>query len=198
MAPDANKPGPMRPAPDYQDYVDRYQQNPNSISEREAYERYQAVAPQLPPRDYHQAAHDTFAQMSPEQRRHFAQELSQRAQQEGYPPPFPDVNQNGVDDRLEDPRYLAQATSQMQQQQPGLLGQLFGGGGGQPNAGGMLSNPWAKGALGGIAAYGAARLLGGGGLFGGGGHGGGLFGGGEHGGGFFGGGHGGGHDEHDD
>ncbi len=59
-------------------------------------------------------------------------------------------------------RYLAQVTGQMQQQQPGLLNQLLGGGG--PTAGGnLLSHPLAKVALGGIAAYGLTRVMGSGG-----------------------------------
>jgi hypothetical protein len=41
----------------YQDFIDRYQQSPQGISEQEAAARYQQVAaPQLPPGDYLRAA----------------------------------------------------------------------------------------------------------------------------------------------
>jgi hypothetical protein len=56
--------------------------------------------------------------------------------------------------------YLAKTTSRAHQEQPGLVGQLFGGSGsggghaGGSTGGGMLSSPLAKGVLGGIAAYG--------------------------------------------
>ena len=53
----------------------------------------------------------------------FAQFLQQRAQQQNVQ--FPDLNRDGIDDRFQqDPRSLAQMTSRMEQQQPGLLGQL--------------------------------------------------------------------------
>jgi hypothetical protein len=39
---------------------------------------------------------------------------------------FPDANQDGIDDRLQDPDYLAQTTTQVEQQQPGLLGRILG------------------------------------------------------------------------
>lgn len=116
MAPHSGAQSPAGGSSDPRDFVTRYQQNPAAISAQEAVGRYQQVAPQLSPQDYHAAAHETFTRMSPQERAHFAQELQQQAQRQGYPPPFPDVNQNGVDDRLEDPRYLAQATTRMEQQ----------------------------------------------------------------------------------
>src|SRR5215211_2872966 len=135
--------------------------------------------------------------MSPEERVQFGRYLGQQAQQQGHD--FIDVNQDGIDDRLQDPDYLARTTTQAHQKEPGLLGQLFGSSGGHSSGGttsggttsggttsggttsggttsggttngGMLSSPLAKGVLGGIAAYGLSRMLGGkhhGGLFGG-------------------------------
>ena len=155
----------------YQDFVDCYQQGPQGISEQEAAARYQQVAPQLPPDDYLRAAQEAFARMSPEQRVQFGRYMAEQAQRQGHD--FIDLNQDGIDDRLQDPDYLARTTSQVHQQQPGFLNQLFGGGGGHTGGagGGMLSSPLAKGVLGGIAAYGLSRMLGGsrhhGGLFGG-------------------------------
>ena len=157
-----------------EDFIKRYQQGPQRISEQEAADRYRQVASQLPPEDYLQAAKEAFARMSPEERVQFGRYLGQEAQRQGHD--FIDLNQDGIDDRLQDPDYLAKTTSRAHQEQPGLVGQLFGGSGsggghaGGSTGGGMLSSPLAKGVLGGIAAYGLSRMLSGkhhGGLFGG-------------------------------
>ena len=156
---------------DQQDFVDRYRQGPQAVSEHEAANRYQQVAPQLPPEVYQQSAQDVFAQLTPEQRMQLGQALIQSARQQGQS--FPDVNQDGIDDRLQDPDFLAQKAADVEQQQPGLLGQLLGGrrpvpGGAAPAgqsmppggvAGGMLGSPMAKGILGGIAAAGLMNML---------------------------------------
>jgi hypothetical protein len=123
-----------------------------------------------------------FAQLTPAQRMQLGQALIQSAREQGQS--FPDANQDGIDDRLQDPDYLAQTTVRVEQKQPGLLSQLLGGGrpapsggvpaGGMPSgarAGGMLGSPMAKGILGGIAAAGLMNMLTGphyysGGLFG--------------------------------
>ncbi len=182
-----------------QDFLNRFQQQgPAGLSPQEAQAQYQQVAPQLPPQVFQQSAQDVFAHMTPEQRMQLGQQLVQSARQQGMN--FPDVNGDGIDDRLQDPEYLARTTTRVQQEQPGLLGGLLGGlAGGRPSggmgqapmsgSGGMLSSPVAKGVMGGIAAYGLSRMLGGGGHH----YGGGFFGGapmmmGGMGGGFFGGG----------
>ena len=117
------------------------------------------------------AAQAAFARMSPEERAEFGRYMAEQAQRQGHD--FIDLNQDGIDDRLQDPDYLARTTTQAHQKEPGLLGQLFGGSGGHSSGGtggGMLRSPLAKGVLGGIAAYGLSRMLGGGhhrgGLFG--------------------------------
>jgi hypothetical protein len=181
MFPQNPQPG-SNPQQYYQDFVNRYQQSPQGVSQQEALNNYHQVAPQLPPNVYQQAAQDAFARMTPEERMQFGRYVAQQTQQQGYN--FIDMNQDGIDDRLQDPDFLAQKTTQVEQEEPGLLGRLFGGGNDEPQGAapmsppatessseGILSSPWAKGALGGIAAYGAARMLGGGsgggGLFGG-------------------------------
>jgi hypothetical protein len=65
---------------------------------------------------------------------------------------------DGIDGRYQDPRMLAQVTSRMERQQPGIRGQLLGGGGG--GADGMLDNPLAKAALAGVAAMAIKRIAG--------------------------------------
>ena len=114
--------------------------------------RYQQVAPRLPPDVYQQSAQEAFARLSPQERLQFGQQLRQRAQQQNVN--IPDINQDGIDDRLQDPRYLAQVTGQLHQQQPDLLGQLVGG------AGQVMGNPVAKAALAGIAAMAVKRMMG--------------------------------------
>jgi hypothetical protein len=140
----------------YQDFVTRYDQGApwDGISDQEAYSRYQQVAPQLPPDMYQQSAQEAFSRMTPQQRMQLGQHLRQQARQQNMS--FPDMDQDGVDDRFQDPQYLAQVTGRMQQQQPGLLGQVLGGGGG-----GMLESPIAKAALGGIAAMAVKNMMGG-------------------------------------
>ncbi len=163
---------------EHKDFVDRYQQGPRAVSGQEAAARYEQVAPNLPSDVYQQSAQDVFSQMTPQQRAQLGQQLIQSAQQQNLD--FPDVNKDGIDDRLQDPEYLARTTTQLHQQKPDLLNQIFGGGGhgaghgsahGSAQSGGLMSSPLAKGVLGGIAAYGVSRMLGGGhrshGLFGG-------------------------------
>jgi hypothetical protein len=167
---------------DDQDFVERFRQGPGAISEEEASYRYEQVAPNLPPDVYQRSAQEVFAQLTPEQRMQLGQALVQSARHEGQS--IPDINQDGIDDRMQDPDYLAQTVTQVQQEQPGLLGRLFGGGraapgGGPPvgsmpsgaGTGGMMGSPMAKGVLGGIAAAGLMNMLTGphyysGGLFG--------------------------------
>ena len=179
MQPQSNPFGGSRQ--DHQDYLERFRQGPQAVSEEEAASRYDQVAPNLPPEVYHQSAQEVFAQLSPEQRMQLGQALIQSARQQGQS--FPDVNQDGIDDRLQDPDYLAQTATQVEQQQPGLLSQLLSGGRSAPRGrvpagnmpsgatGGMLGSPMAKGILGGIAGAGLMNMLTGpsyysGGLFG--------------------------------
>ncbi len=180
MQPQSNPFGASRE--DHQDFVDRFRQGPQAVSEEEVASRYEQVAPKLPPDVYQRSAQEVFAQLTPEQRMQLGEALIQSAREQGQS--FPDVNQDGIDDRLQDPDYLAQTTARVEQKQPGLLSQLLGGGrptpsggvpaGGMPSgvgAGGMLGSPMAKGILGGIAAAGLMNMLTGphyysGGLFG--------------------------------
>lgn len=161
---------------EYQDYVERFQRGPQEVSGEEARTRYGQVAPQLPPDVYQQSAQEVFAQLTPEQRMQLGQALIQSARQGGQD--FPDVNGDGIDDRLQDPDFLAQKATQVQQRQPGLLERLLGEGEAPyPPArrrGGAMGSPVARGILGGIAAAGLMNLLSGPRYYGG--YGSGLFG----------------------
>jgi hypothetical protein len=146
----------------YQDFVNRYDQGSpyDGISDQEAIQHYQQVAPHLPPDVYQDSARDAFSRMSPQERVQFGQYLRQQSVQQGHD--IPDLNGDGIDDRMQDPNYLAQVTSRMHQQQPGLFSQLMGGGqqqmvGGGGGAGNLLGNPLAKAAMAGIAAMAVKR-----------------------------------------
>ena len=161
------------------DFANRYEQGApwDGISDDEAMSRYSQIAPQLPPDVYQRSAQESFSRLDPQQRMQLGQYIQQRAPQYGVD--FPDLDQNGQDDRLQDPAYLAQMTGRIHQQQPGLLGQILGGGGGGGGGGlggalggvlggggggaggGMLANPIAKAALGGIAAMAVKQMMGG-------------------------------------
>jgi len=140
---------------DYQGFVNRYDQGHPSegYSDQEVMNRYQQVAPNLSPQQYQQAAQQSFERMSPQERMQFGQYMQQQAQQQGYPAPFPDANQDGVDDRYQDPNYLGQTVGRMQQQNPDMLHQIL-------SPGGVLGNPMAKAAVAGIAALAAKQFLG--------------------------------------
>jgi hypothetical protein len=67
---------------------------------------------------YLHEANEVLAQMSPEGRVRFGLYLGQKAQQQGHT--FIDHNEDGIDDSLQDPDFLARVTMQMYQKQPGL------------------------------------------------------------------------------
>lgn len=155
---------------DYQNFVQRYQQGApaEGYSDQEVANRYQQIAPHLPIDQYQQAAQQSFGRLSPQEREQFGQMLQQRAQQQG-------INVPGMGQmNFGDPNALAQMTTQVHQQQPGLLGQLLSGAagmagmggttGGQSGAGGvggMLGNPVARAALAGITSMAVSKLMGG-------------------------------------
>ena len=152
--------GGGRQRSDWDDFVNRYDQGPPwaGISDQEAVTRYDQVERQLPPDMYEQSAQEAFARMSPQERMEFTRYLRQRAQQQNFD--FPDLNQDGIDDRVQrDPGELARMTTRMRQQQPGGLGSLLGGGGGGGGMGDMLGNPLAKAALAGIAAVAVKKMM---------------------------------------
>src|SRR5688572_8497719 len=131
---------------EYDDFVQRYDQGPpwQGFDDTEAAQRYQEVAPRLSPETYESSAEEAFNRLTPEQRQEFGRWLDQQSRERNL-----GMSMGGND--YEDPRRLAQYTSQLNQQQPDLLGGLLGGGsnGGSAGMSGMLSSPIAKAALGG-------------------------------------------------
>ncbi len=149
---------------DYRDFVNRYEQGSphEGYSDEEVASRYQQVSRQLPNDVYQESAQEAFSRMSPQERMQFGQYLQQQTRQQNYN--FPDLDGDGLDDRYQDPSYLARATGRMHQQQPDLLGQLLGGaagmlGGNSQSGGNVFGNPLAKGAMAGIAAMAVKKLM---------------------------------------
>lgn len=127
------------------DFVNRYQKGSpwDDIGSDEAYQNYEAVSRNMSPDDYEGAATDAFQRMPNDQRSQLAQML--QGQMGG--------------NVSNDPRALAGMTRQYREQQPGGLASLLGGGGGR-GQGGMLDNPLAKAALGGVAAMAMQKMFG--------------------------------------
>jgi len=142
---------------DFQGFVNRYQEGPphEGYSGQEVLNRYQQVAPQIPAEDYKRAAQEALQRMSPQQRAEFLQNLQQQTQEQNIA--LPGGGAADTPDRAQDPNALAQILTGLHQQQPGLLGQLFGGGG--SGSGSLLDNPAAKAALAGIAAIAVKNLM---------------------------------------
>ncbi len=115
-----------------QDFVSRYEQGApaDGITADEAVSNYQAVAGQISPQDLEDSADEAFQRLTPDERRQFAQWLKERG-----------GDQVG-DLTGDDPRQLAQVTSNLQQNQPDGLAGLLGGGG--------LASMLGGGALGGM------------------------------------------------
>jgi hypothetical protein len=146
---------------DLRDFVSRYDQGHPSegYSDQEVLDRYRDVAHEIPPDQYAQAAQDSLARLSPEERAALLEQLQQRARARGVPLP----TQVGSS-----PRDLGGMLSDLHKT-PGQLRDLLGGGGGAPSAAaspaqtggvsGMLSSPLAKAALAGIAAMVVKRYM---------------------------------------
>jgi hypothetical protein len=92
---------------DYQQYVTRYAQGAphEGYSDQEVLQRYQQVAPQLPPADYERAAEQAFSRMSPQERTQLGQYVQQQAQVQNTP--VQGLGQGVGPQAYEDPRYLA-------------------------------------------------------------------------------------------
>ena len=168
---------------EYREFTDRYDRGApyDSISDEEAVRRYREVARNLPEDEYRLSAREAFARMSPEERMEFGRMLRDESQQRGYGD-FIDRNHDGVDDRFQDPDYLAETASRMHREKPDLLNELvesamrgggsgmFGGmagggrmtgGEGASGGGGMMGNPVVKSAAAGIAAMAVKKMMGG-------------------------------------
>jgi hypothetical protein len=137
-----------------QDFARRYEQGKpqDGYSDQEVIQRYEQVASKLPPEMYQQAATEAFARLSPDERRELAQELQQRAQERGIN--IVDLNQDGIDDRLQDPQEFGRVATRMREQEPDMLTKVLSG-----KTGTMLDSPVARAALAGVAAIAVKNIL---------------------------------------
>jgi hypothetical protein len=145
---------------DVQDFLRRYERGApaEGISDQEALDHHQQVAAKVPPEQYQQAAGEAFDRMSPQEREQVGQQLQQGAQAHRLDLGSLLGGAGGGLAQLHDPGTLAQLAGALQRQQPGLLGNLLGGGQGG-KGGGLLASPAARAALGGIAAMAVKRVL---------------------------------------
>lgn len=120
----------------------RYDQGPpyERISDEEATNRYEEVAPHLSEEDYRLSAQEAFEWMSPKEREEFGRMLQEQTRQEGHGS-VPGAAAEEED--LGNPDFLAQLMSRMHQQQPDAVGSLMKGmlgSGGGGLVGGMLGS----------------------------------------------------------
>ena len=140
---------------EYKDYIQRYETGhpAEGVSDEEVLDRYEQVGAKVPADVHEEAAKEAFGRLSPQERQELVRQIQEGARSKNLD--MRDLDLDGQPDSYEDPERLAQAATRIQQKDPGLLGQLLGGGG----AGGLMNNPIAKGALAGIAAMAAKRIF---------------------------------------
>ncbi len=135
---------------EYQDFSQRYQQNPGQISDVEAARRYRELVAQgqIDDNDLDDAHEQAFSQLSPQERQMMAQRFQSATQDssrpyQGYP--------RDMDlDQAAQPRNLGRMARQAGQEDPDLLEQLTG----------QEMGTGAKLALAGAAAFLASKYLG--------------------------------------
>jgi hypothetical protein len=141
---------PQRQA-DYNDFLRRFQQDPNSISAEEAARRYRELLSHASPDLATEAHHLAFGQL-PSADRHVLAEHFMEAQQDPKRP-FDGYTARDAS-QAADPRDLGRMALQAQRQDPGLLDQLLG-----PNS--PLNSPLGRMVLSTAVAYLASRIFGG-------------------------------------
>ena len=145
---------------DYQDFANRYDdgQPHEGYDDQEVANRYSEVSSEVDDDTYRQSAQQAFERMSPQERQQFGQQLDEHARNQGYA--------TGTGGDYSDSGQLADMTTRVHQQSPGLLGQLLGGAGAESGAqaggGGLAGMLGGGGGLGGL--LGGGGGLGGGGL----------------------------------
>jgi hypothetical protein len=135
-----------------QDFINRYQQGHPSegIDANETAEHYNQIASQAPTDVYRDSARDAFERLSPEERQQFSTWLNQRTQEQGISTQSQLDTTNGT--AAPSASSMADTVTQLHQDQPNLLQQIFG-------QGGALSNPIARAAAAGITAMIAQRVM---------------------------------------
>ena len=138
-----------------EDFLSRYEEGPPSegISDEETLRHHAAVAADLSPGDYREAATEAFERMEPSERADLGRRLRRQAESEGV-----DVREATLDDSLEDSSILGSLAGMLQEKKPGALSELLESETGS-GVGEILNSPAARAALAGIAAFAARKLL---------------------------------------
>jgi hypothetical protein len=139
---------------EYQDFSQRYQQDPHQISEAEAARRYREMMAhgQFDDNDLDDVHEQSFNQMPEQDRRALAQRFQSATQDPSRP--YQGYPQDMDLDQAAQPRNLGRMARRSAQEDPDLLEQLVG-----PNSG--LNGTGAKLAMAGAAAFLASKYLGG-------------------------------------
>jgi ribosomal protein L16 Arg81 hydroxylase len=135
----------------YQDFNQRYQQDPSQLSPQETARMYRQMADQLDPEDLDEAHEQAFAQMPDQERRQLAQQFQQWTQDPNRP--YQGYPQDMDLDQAAQPRQLGRMMRQAGREDPDLLEQVVG-----PNS--PLNSTTGKLALAGAAAFLASRFMG--------------------------------------
>lgn len=135
---------------EYQDFTQRYNQDPSQISDAEAARRYREMMSQMHDQDLDDVNEQAFGQLPPQDRRVLAQRFQDATRDPNRP--YQGYPQNMELDQAADPRQLGRMAQQAGREDPDLLEQLVG-----PNSG--LNSTGAKLAMAGAAAFLASRYL---------------------------------------
>lgn len=135
---------------EYQDFSQRYNQDPSQISEAEAARRYREMMSQMHDQDLDDVNEQAFGQLPQEDRRALAQRFQDATRDPNRP--YQGYPQDLDLDRAAEPRQLGRMAQQAGREDPDLLEQLVG-----PNSG--LNSTGAKLAMAGAAAFLASRYL---------------------------------------
>jgi hypothetical protein len=139
---------------DYGDFVRRYQEQPDSISEAEAARRYRELMRNAPPDLAEEAHQDAFGQIPHQDRRALAEHYRNATNDPNRP--FDGYNYNNPDEAA-DPRNLGRMSHQAEQQDPDLFDKVLG-------KDSPLNSTLGRAALAGAAAFIASRVLSGQGI----------------------------------
>lgn len=134
---------------EYADFLRRYQDDPNSISDEEAARRYREMMRNAPHDLADEANERAFGQLPDQDRRALAEQYRDATRNPSRPYDGYDYDD---DEQAAQPRNLGRLTRRAEEQDPDLFGQLFG----QDSP---LNSTLGKAALAGAAAFLASRVL---------------------------------------
>lgn len=134
---------------EYGDFVQRYQSDPNSISDEEAARRYRELMRHAPPDLADEAHSQAFEQLPPQDRRALADRFRDATQDPNRPY---DGYRYSDPNEAADPRNLGRMARHAEDQDPDLMDQLMG-------KDSPLNSTLGRAALAGAAAFLASRVL---------------------------------------